>query len=102
MELYKTTIVIWTQYDPASVELADLAQDATDGDAYCSHSQTERIADPEADPMWDGTEFFDCPGENRQEERCRHCHAAIHQDDHGSWVDETDGDGCDPDVHEPA
>jgi hypothetical protein len=41
--LYKTTIVIWTEYDtdnpdvfPYGMTLLDLAQRATEGNAYCS------------------------------------------------------------------
>lgn len=32
---------------------------------------------------------------------CWHCGTTITQDDHGSWIDSTGGDGCDPEVHEP-
>lgn len=32
---------------------------------------------------------------------CKYCSTRIWPDGHGSWVDSTDGDGCDPDVHEP-
>lgn len=35
------------------------------------------------------------------EQQCRHCGEAIRADGHGSWIDGTDGDGCDPGVHEP-
>lgn len=62
--LHKTTIVIWTEYDPSNVELEDLAREATSGEGYCSKQNTERIEDPAADKDWDGTEFFgiDNPG----------------------------------------
>lgn len=30
---------------------------------------------------------------------CRHCKAPVWKDDKGSWVDASDGDGCDTDVH---
>lgn len=58
--LYKTTIVIWSDYDPSleQVELADLARDAVNGDAYCSKQETIAVANRGADPDWDGTEFF--------------------------------------------
>ena len=32
---------------------------------------------------------------------CRHCGVLIAPDGLGSWVDASDGDGCDPGVHEP-
>jgi hypothetical protein len=57
--LYKTTIVIWSQYPGDDVELSDLAREAEQGDAYCSRQESERIEDPRSDPGWDGTEFFD-------------------------------------------
>jgi len=58
--LYKTTIVIWSAYDPekSSMELEDLAHDATVGEAYCSKQKSERVEKPEENPDWDGTEFF--------------------------------------------
>lgn len=67
--LYKTTIVIWTEYDPTlrfnsdngSEPIADLAREAVDGDAYCSKADTVPVGDPKADPDWDGTEFFEPP-----------------------------------------
>lgn len=57
--LYKTTIVVWTDFDPTEkMELADLAREATDGSAYCSTMRAERVKDPTKDKDWDGTEFF--------------------------------------------
>lgn len=61
--LFKTTAVIWTEYDPSAVELSDLAREAENGSAYCSTLTAEPIADPDTDPDWDGTEFFS-DGEN--------------------------------------
>lgn len=58
--LYKTTIVIWSEYNPEfQVELNDLAQDAVDGESHCSKMTTVEILEPERDPDWDGTEFFE-------------------------------------------
>ena len=57
--LYKTTIVIWSEPNPAVMEISDLAREAEVGDAYCSKSHIEWIEEPETDPDWDGTEFFD-------------------------------------------
>jgi hypothetical protein len=56
---YKTTIVIWTDYDPSEVELEDLARDATSGEAICSKQQVEKIDDPDSDPDYEVGEFFD-------------------------------------------
>jgi hypothetical protein len=59
MKLYKTIVVIWSDYDPTDeVELEDLARDATNGDAYCSKQHTVLVEKPEKDPDWDRTEFF--------------------------------------------
>lgn len=57
--LFKTTIVIWSEYNPQERELDDLARDATSGESYCSRFHVEQVADPKSDPAWDGTEFFD-------------------------------------------
>jgi len=59
-KLYKTTIVIWTDYLPGPTEsIVELSEEATAGDAYCSVQKTELIEDAEADSDWDGTEFFE-------------------------------------------
>jgi hypothetical protein len=57
--LYKTTIVIWSDSDPSCVELLDLARDATDGGSFCSMQRTELVQEPQKDPMWEDTDFFD-------------------------------------------
>lgn len=59
--LFKTTIVIWSEEDPAGIELSDLARDATDGESYCSKQVSQIVESPSGDPDWDGTEFFDYP-----------------------------------------
>ena len=59
--LYKTTIIVWSRYDPsaAEMELVDLARDATDGEAYCPVLRPSvLVAEPAKDPDWDGTDFF--------------------------------------------
>ena len=54
-ELWVTTIVIWTDYNPRGLEIIDLAREATPGDAYCSSQHVTRVTDPLTFP---GTEFF--------------------------------------------
>lgn len=54
-KLYKTTIVIWSQYDGGEVGLTDLAREADQGDAYCSLQESELVTDRADFP---GTEFF--------------------------------------------
>jgi hypothetical protein len=58
MMLYKTTIVIWSEYDPRKIELDELARDATHGNAYCSSWVSDPIDNPSADPDWDNNDFF--------------------------------------------
>lgn len=57
--LFKTTVVIWSDYDGTALELEDLARAATVGDAYCSQFKSEHVADPASDPAWDGCDFFE-------------------------------------------
>ena len=58
-KLWKTEIVIWSDSDPRKMELSALAHDAECGDSYCASLKTKLVDDPEADPDWDGTDFFD-------------------------------------------
>jgi hypothetical protein len=57
--LFKTTIVIWSDSDPSCVELLDLARDATDGDSFCSVHSVRHVQEPQKDPDWENTDFFD-------------------------------------------
>jgi hypothetical protein len=68
--LFKSTIVIWTEYDPTELELADLAHQAESGDAYCSSMTSAPVAEPEKDPDWDGTEFFDAEDNEDVGDQC--------------------------------
>jgi len=70
-KLYKTTIVIWSEYDPATgnVDLDDLARDACDGESYCSRMESVAVENPKDDEDWDGTEFFG----TEDEIYCDHC-----------------------------
>jgi hypothetical protein len=60
-QLFKSTIIIWTEYDPSAleVELTDLAHQSESGDAYCSTMDCVLVTEPEKDAAWDGTDFFD-------------------------------------------
>lgn len=58
MQLYKTTVVIWSEYPTATIELSKLARETEEGDAYCSNEVCTRVEDVYTDPDWDGTEFF--------------------------------------------
>lgn len=65
--LFKTTIVIWSEFDGSSVEIENLAREAMNGEAYCSKSESVKVENPEQDPDWDGTEFFAVVGEGAKE-----------------------------------
>ena len=69
MKLFKTTIVIWSDYNPAGTELEDLARDSQSGDSYCSQQSTVFVDKLDDDPDWDGTEFFGI--EDEEEENLR-------------------------------
>ena len=57
--LWKTTIVIWSEFDASQVEIDYLARDASNGDSICTSSVTERIDDPPSHPGFAATgEFF--------------------------------------------
>jgi len=58
--LYKTTIVIWSRYDPTKgVELEALPEAAARREgAHYSIVDIVEVQDPEKDPDWDGTDFF--------------------------------------------
>ena len=53
--LYKTTIVIWTDCNPAHREIDDLAREAMVGDAFCSQQHVEHVTGPGQFP---DTDFF--------------------------------------------
>jgi hypothetical protein len=63
MALWKTTIVIWSDSDPSSYELVDLAREATDGNSKCSKCKTELVEKPADDPEFEGVGDFFGPEE---------------------------------------
>lgn len=46
--LWKTTIHIWTDFDPQGIALPRLAQEADDGAGFCDYSHVEYIQHPES------------------------------------------------------
>ena len=78
--LWKTTLVLWTDYNPKGVSILELAGEATEGSAYCSTDTAELVEDPEADPDWDGTEFFSGPDGGA----CPQCKSTC-------WMDDPEG-----------
>lgn len=63
-KLYKTTIVIWSEYPTNEYSIEDLAREATNGDAYCSLQHCEGVSDPSKFPH---TEFFGDPEEDEDD-----------------------------------
>jgi|Wag4MinimDraft_6_1082665.scaffolds.fasta_scaffold12898_4 hypothetical protein len=60
--LYKTTIVVWSDFDPNGVSPIDLVNDDGDnefGRSYISYRNSREMVDPHTDPHWDNTEHFD-------------------------------------------
>ena len=43
--LYKTTIVIFSEFNPENYDIDDLALEATEGDAICTETTTELITE---------------------------------------------------------
>jgi len=58
--LWKTTIVVWSDFNPAEEELdaSDLVRDGEMGSSHISVQDTRLVEHPEQDDEWDGTEFF--------------------------------------------
>jgi len=57
--LYKSTIIIWSEFDPRNLDMSALACEAEHGAAYCSKCVVKKIRQPQNDPDWDGNTFFD-------------------------------------------
>lgn len=53
--LYKSKIIIWTDFNPDAIELDRLAWEATNGSAYCSSQEGTAVLETEVDndPDWD-------------------------------------------------
>ena len=56
--MWKTSIVIWTDYNPSHMELATLAREAESGDAFCAKMEIAEVQDVQKDPDWAETDFF--------------------------------------------
>lgn len=63
---WKSTIVIYSPYDPTEVELIDLAQDATDGECICGAGNVVELS-PGDDPAFPW-EFFQIPDDDEDVE----------------------------------
>ena len=65
-KLFKTTIVIWSEYPTNEYSIDDLAREAISGDAYCSLQHCEGVSDPAKFPH---TEFFGDDEEDDEQTR---------------------------------
>ena len=59
-KLWKTTLVIWSDYDPRVVAIDTLATHASWGDSYCSKRTDVEVIDASKFPP---TDFFGLPDE---------------------------------------
>lgn len=48
MALFKSTIIIWTDYNPVCTELEDLVRDAMSGDGYLQEQSYEIVDNQDA------------------------------------------------------
>lgn len=55
---WKSTIVIWSDFDPYQVELSRLAREAEEGDAICTLFGATFIEEPLSDLQFEGAEEF--------------------------------------------
>jgi hypothetical protein len=58
-KLWKTTIVVWSEWDPRNVETINLVREATNGDAYISREEHELISNPYKQPDGPPDGFFE-------------------------------------------
>ena len=64
MKLYKTTIVVWTDYDPSHYTATQLMED---GNGYVSYQNSRPVIDHENDPHWDGNNHFTLDAAHKKE-----------------------------------
>lgn len=56
--LYKTTLTIWTDYNPETCNLEDLGREADGGAALCSRCEMVLVPKPLEDKDFPNTDFF--------------------------------------------
>ncbi len=61
--MWRTTLVVWSEFDPKDLEASELVRDAESGESYIAESRTELVKDR---TQWPETEFF---GEDYLDER---------------------------------
>lgn len=45
-QLWKTTIIIWSKWDPSTTPVSTLAKEGEDGGAYISKAHSELVSNP--------------------------------------------------------
>jgi len=63
-QLWKTEIVIWTDYDPQKVPLSRLVAEGEGGTAYISKGHSELVASPYQQDDGPPEDFFGLPEDN--------------------------------------
>lgn len=58
-QLWKTEIVVWTDYDPQKVRLERLVQEGVSGTAYISKGHSELVANPYEQDDGPPEDFFE-------------------------------------------
>lgn len=61
-KLWKTTIVVWSEFDPQKVETDRLIREATDGQAIITKQHAELVSDPYSQEDGPPEYFFDPTG----------------------------------------
>lgn len=61
--MWRTTVVVWSDFDPRHLEVSDLVRDGESGESFISESHSELVRDR---TQWPETEFF---GEDYMDER---------------------------------
>jgi len=58
-KLWKTTIVVWSEFDPQKLEMVNLIREATDGQAIITKQDAELVSDPYSQEDGPPEEFFE-------------------------------------------
>jgi hypothetical protein len=63
-KLWKTTIVVWSEFNPNRVETVSLVREAVDGQAIITKQESELVSDPYSQEDGPPEEFFEtiCEG----------------------------------------
>lgn len=94
--LYKTTIVLWTDFHTVGSSVLSLGDCVDSGDASCSKFLCEPVERPEEDPDWDNSDFLtDDEDDESDVWQCKGCSWLV-MDNEGEngmdgWIEQDDG-----------